>query len=56
MTASPNYGTLVYNWDWSITYTRTDWDAWTKDIFTVTFSDWKKSSTATFTFDKFDDV
>ncbi len=46
---------IVYNWDWSITYTRTDWNSWTTDTWNVTFSDWKKSTTVSMEFIDFDD-
>ena len=55
MTASPNFWTLVYNGDGSITYTRTDWESSWTDSFSVTFSDWKKQTTATMNFTRFDD-
>lgn len=55
MTASPKEWTLVYNWDGSITYTRTDWNSWTTDSFNVTFSDWNKTTTNKMNFQNFDD-
>jgi hypothetical protein len=46
---------VTYNWDWSITYTRTDWNSGTTDTWDVTFSDWNKSTIVSMSFAKFDD-
>jgi len=55
MIATPTEGTLTYNGDGSITYTRTDWNSGWSDVFNVTFSDWTNQTTSSMTFTWFYD-